>query len=100
MLFKLKRWVLPDIYDILEHIHLDISENELKIISKMRNNLIHTASFLDEYESFYQYSYLFTQIGKMILGILGYKGKYVDWTKLGSNGSFENSMLSELVYHE
>lgn len=60
------------------------NKNELEIFINIRNNLVHTAEFLNENDcnmsTEEQYNFLISFIDRIILGILKYDGKYRDWS--------------------
>jgi len=86
------------INSMLDCFGMELDECCISNIIRIRNSLIHTGEFLEEMDKKEQYFLLISKIGMMILGILKYKGNYIDWTKLESNGSFEQKLLSKIKY--
>lgn len=69
------------ISDLCKDIKLEINGKDKGRFVNIRNDLVHRMSFNSNLGSEWeQYTFLMTFIGKILLAILGYKGKYYDWT--------------------
>jgi hypothetical protein len=70
---------------LCNYIGLNIERSKLTYFTKIRNELVHTASFhpnTSEYgENIDQYFFMMTFVGKVLLAILEYDGYYYDYTK-------------------
>jgi transcriptional regulator with XRE-family HTH domain len=71
---------------IISELNLDIHPDEVKKFVKIRNALVHTGSYLKENPhlnnyAFNQYKLLMNFANKLILGILNYKGYFLDYSK-------------------
>ena len=84
---------------IIDEANPEIDQNDIQRVSLIRNKLVHAGEFISQNDTFNDYCFLFTKITEIILGLLSYQRKYLDWTKLDTiNGSFENSMLTDIKY--
>lgn len=74
----------------------DITENDLDRLTKNRNELIHRMAFLSKPKP-ETFLFMADFIGKIILGILRYDGKYLDWTQKPSGKSVCESDLGRVL---
>ena len=67
---------------ICKHFNVDTNSKERKKFKNIRDNLVHRSKFDSEFgSSWFQYCFLMTFIGRILLSILGYDGFFYDWTK-------------------
>ncbi len=69
------------IHEMCKYYNIKISKKEIHRFINIRNSLVHRVKFDDKYgEPWYQYCFLMTFVGKILLSILGYTGYFLDWT--------------------
>ena len=86
---------------LYEHLKLALSEEEkekIESFKELRNNLVHRSDFqpFKESNSWDNYRFMLAFVSKIILGLLGYVGNYIDWSS--NNILDEKSMLKKIEY--
>lgn len=72
------------ISDLCASTGLDFNSTERGRFVDIRNELVHRVEYNPNYgDSWSQYFFLMTFVGRILLAILGYDGYYYDWTKHG-----------------
>lgn len=71
-------------------------EEKIKSFIELRNNLVHRSDFqpFKETNSWDNYRFMLAFVSKIILGLLGYVGNYLDWSS--NNTSVEKLMLKKI----
>ena len=68
--------------ELCKAVRLRATSRERRRFIDIRNELVHRAAFHPNCGPMWdQYAFMFTFVGKILLGILGYDGHYLDWTK-------------------
>jgi hypothetical protein len=71
-----------DVARMCSALRAPMSEQELDLLKKARNKLVHEATFLKEKASpsvHEQYLFLASAVGRVLLATLGYEGDWYDW---------------------
>ena len=79
-----------DFAEAIEKLVSDLGlSNEITQIERMkdnRNNLVHEMNFYEKEDSSWRaYTFLLNFVGKILLGLFGYQGEYLDWEYKYSN---------------
>ncbi len=79
--------------DMCKYFKIKISKKDIDRFINIRNDLVHRLKFNNKYgESWDQYCFLMTFVGKILLSVLGYTSYYYDWTK-HKNYEYEGRVL-------
>jgi len=82
-------WFRKGVARMCSALCVPMSEEDLDLLKKARNKLVHEATFLKEEASpsvHEQYLFLVAVVGRALLGTLGYEGDWYDW-RGASNGN-------------
>jgi len=73
-------------------------KERIKSFVELRNNLVHRSDFqpFKEPNSWDNYRFMLAFVSKIILGLLGYVGNYIDWSS--NDTSVEKLMLKKIEY--
>lgn len=87
---------LYKLYDDLKFTLSKEEKEKIKSFIELRNNLVHRSDFqpFKETNSWDNYRFMLAFISKIILGLLGYVGNYLDWSS--NNISDEKLMLKKI----
>jgi len=98
----LNRLIFKDsLIKLYESLKFTLSKEETEKIEsfkKLRNNLVHRSDFqpFEEKNSCNNFRFMLAFVSKIILGLLGYVGNYLDWSS--NNISVEKIMLKKIEY--
>jgi hypothetical protein len=65
--------------NVYQNLDLKMGEPERRRLAKIRNHLVHHAGFLAEDSEMSQFRFLVTEIGRLLLAILSWRGRFHDW---------------------
>jgi len=89
---------LDKLYDDLKFTLSKEEKEKIKSFIELRNNLVHRSDFqpFKETNSWNNFRFMLAFVSKIILGLLGYVGNYLDWSS--NDISVEKLMLKKIEY--
>ena len=96
-----RRIFRESLFKLYKNLKITLSKEEkekIKSFTELRNNLVHRSDFqpFKETNNWGNYRFMLAFVSKIILGLLGYVGNYLDWSS--NNILDEKSMLKKIEY--